>query len=308
MVKLKEKSRLLQNVLIFSICIIAVYISVMIAAMKLLISDVDVSGRSGSGNEACVREKYVLEKVPAISAEGAALYNCSTDEFLYCKNGSRRLYPASTTKIMTALITLEILDELELSAESEVRVPAEAEGTEGSSLYLKEGERLSIEELLYGLMLKSGNDSAETLAHVMCGGRDLFIKKMNERAEKIGCDNTAFTNPSGLFDENHYTTAGDLALIAAEAMRREDFRKIVSAKKWESKDDGRVFHNKNKTVFQYDGGDGIKIGFTKKSGRTLVASAERNGTRLIAVVLNDSDWFSDAYKLLDCGFEACGCD
>ena len=242
-------------------------------------------------------------QAPSVSAEGAVLVDGSSGRVLYEKNSDRRLYPASTTKIMTALVTLETLDELGLGPDSKVIVPVEAAGVEGSSLYLKAGEKLSLEELLYGLMLQSGNDSAEAIAVCVGGTRETFVEKMNLKAEQLGCSGTHFVNPSGLFDENHYTTAGDLAIIAAEAMKREDFRKIVGAQKWASEETDRSFVNKNKTVFNYEGGNGVKIGFTKKSGRTLVASAEREGKELIAVVLRDGNWFNDAYALMDYGFE-----
>ena len=241
-------------------------------------------------------------QAPSVSAEGAVLVNGS-GQVLYEKNSHKRLYPASTTKIMTALVTLEALDELGLGPDSKVIIPVEAAGVEGSSLYLKAGEKLSLEELLYGLMLQSGNDSAEAIAVCVGGTREAFVEKMNLKAEQLGCSGTHFVNPSGLFDENHYTTAGDLAIIAAEAMEREDFRQIVGAQKWASEETDRSFVNKNKTVFNYEGGNGVKIGFTKKSGRTLVASAERDGTELIAVVLRDGNWFNDAYALMDYGFE-----
>ncbi len=242
---------------------------------------------------------------PSVSAESAVLID-EDGEVLYEKNANAKGYPASTTKIMTALVTLEKLDELGLDIKSEIIVPEEAVGIEGSSIYLKKGERLTIEELLYGLMLRSGNDSAAALAVCMGGSLGEFVSMMNERAAALGCSGTHFTNPSGLYEENHYTTASDLAKIAHEAMKREDFREIVRAKDWQSEDGSRSFHNKNKTVFQYEGATGIKIGFTKASGRTLVASAERDGRQMIAVVLRDGNWFNDAYALMDYGFEQGG--
>ena len=242
---------------------------------------------------------------PSVSAESAVLID-EDGEVLYEKNANAKGYPASTTKIMTALVTLEKLDELGLDKKSEIIVPEEAVGIEGSSIYLKKGERLTIEELLYGLMLRSGNDSAAALAVCMGGSLGEFVSMMNERAAALGCSGTHFTNPSGLYEENHYTTASDLAKIAHEAMKREDFREIVRAKDWQSEDGSRSFHNKNKTVFQYEGATGIKIGFTKASGRTLVASAERDGRQMIAVVLRDGNWFNDAYALMDYGFEQGG--
>lgn len=242
---------------------------------------------------------------PSVSAESAVLID-EDGEVLYEKNANAKGYPASTTKIMTALVTLEKLDELGLDIKSEIIVPEEAVGIEGSSIYLKKGERLTIEELLYGLMLRSGNDSAAALAVCMGGSLGEFVSMMNERAAALGCSGTHFTNPSGLYEENHYTTASDLAKIAHEAMKREDFREIVRAKDWQSEDGSRSFHNKNKTVFQYEGATGIKIGFTKASGRTLVASAERDGRQMIAVVLRDGNWFNDAYALMDYGFKQGG--
>ena len=242
---------------------------------------------------------------PSVSASSFILID-ENGEVLYEKNADEKSYPASTTKIMTALVTLEKLDELGLDKKSEIIVPEEAVGIEGSSIYLKKGERLTIEELLYGLMLRSGNDSAAALAVCMGGSLGEFVSMMNERAAALGCSGTHFTNPSGLYEENHYTTASDLAKIAHEAMKREDFREIVRAKDWQSEDGSRSFHNKNKTVFQYEGATGIKIGFTKASGRTLVASAEREGRQMIAVVLRDGNWFNDAYALMDYGFEQGG--
>lgn len=242
---------------------------------------------------------------PSVSAESAALID-ESGQILYEKNANAKGYPASTTKIMTALVVLEKLDELGLGMDSEVIIPEEAVGIEGSSIYLKKGERISIEELLYGLMLQSGNDSATALAMCVGGNLSSFVSMMNEKAETLGCSGTHFTNPSGLYEENHYTTAADLARIARKAMKRDDFRKIVSTKDWQNADGSRSFHNKNKTVFQYDGATGIKIGFTKASGRTLVASAKRDDKEMIAVVLRDGNWFNDAYALMDYGFQQGG--
>ena len=266
------------------------------------------AGRMMEGAEAQVKTTTASQaeiSPPSVSAESAVLID-ESGQILYEKNANAKGYPASTTKIMTALVVLEKLDELGLGTDSEVIVPEEAVGIEGSSIYLKKGERISIEELLYGLMLQSGNDSAAALAMCVGGSLGNFVSMMNEKAEVLGCSGTHFTNPSGLYDENHYTTASDLAKIAHEAMKREDFRKIVSAKDWQNADGSRSFHNKNKTVFQYDGATGIKIGFTKASGRTLAASAERDGRQMIAVVLRDGNWFSDTYALMDYGFKQGG--
>ena len=242
----------------------------------------------------------------ALGAEGAILIDTKDKTVLFEKNADKKLYPASTTKIMTALVALETLEEIGAGQDSRVTVPDEAAGLEGSSVYLKAGQQVTMEELLYGRMLQSGNDAAAAVA-ICCGGdMETFVEKMNDKAAALGCGSTHFTNPSGLHDEGHYTTARDLAIIGAAAMEREDFRRIVSAESWQSQDTGRSYVNKNKTLFQYDGGNGIKIGYTKASGRTLAASAERDGKVLIAVVLNDHNWFEDAYGMLDYGFEAAG--
>ena len=242
----------------------------------------------------------------ALGAEGAILIDTKDKTVLFEKNADKKLYPASTTKIMTALVALETLEEIGAGQDSRVTVPDEAAGLEGSSVYLKAGQQVTMEELLYGMMLQSGNDAAAAVA-ICCGGdMETFVEKMNDKAAALGCGSTHFTNPSGLHDEEHYTTARDLAIIGAAAMEREDFRRIVSAESWQSQDTGRSYVNKNKTLFQYDGGNGIKIGYTKDSGRTLAASAERDGKVLIAVVLNDHNWFEDAYGMLDYGFEAAG--
>jgi len=244
---------------------------------------------------------------PAVSASGAVLMDGETGEILFEKNADKKLYPASTTKIMTALVALEKLDELGLDMNSELIVHNEAQDVEGSSVYLKAGERITMEELLYGLMLQSGNDSAVAIASCIGGGNvSNFVDMMNARAAELGCSGSHFANPHGLFEEEHYVTARDMAVIGAAAMKRDDFRQIVGAESWEGGPSGRRFVNKNKTITQYEGATGVKIGFTKKSGRTLVASAKRGDKELIAVVLNDGNWFDDAYALLDYGFEISG--
>lgn len=243
--------------------------------------------------------------VPSISAGQAVLIDAGSGKVLYERNASEKAYPASTTKIMTALITIETAQNLQSPLTQTVKIPPEAVGIEGSSIYLAPDEEVSIEDLLYGLMLRSGNDSATALAWIIGGTQENFIEMMNKRAAEIGCTNTHFLNPSGLYDDNHYTTAMDMALIAKAAMENETFRTISAAKSWEAHrapDKYNSFYNKNKVVHQYDGGNGIKIGYTKASGRTLVASAQRDGTQLICVVMNAPDWFNDSYKLMDYGF------
>ena len=237
-----------------------------------------------------------LPAVPAISAKHAILIDGKTGEILFEKAAKEKAYPASTTKIMTAMVVLELCKRYDIGIDTEITVPKEAIGVEGSSIYLKAGETRTIEDLLYGMMLRSGNDAATALAVCMGGNEENFVKMMNDKAEELKCSRTHFTNPSGLYDENHYTTAKDLAYIAQRAMENEDFRKIAATKSWGN------YTNKNKTVFQYEGGSGIKIGYTEKCGRTLAASASRDGQSMICVVLNDSNWFEDAYALMDYGF------
>lgn len=239
---------------------------------------------------------------PILSAKGAILIDAGDGGVIYEKDADRKLYPASTTKIMTALIVIEMLTEIDANLESKIVVPAKAVGVEGSSIYLKEGEVITVEELLYGTLLQSGNDAATALAVCFGGNEDNFVKKMNAKARALNCKNTNFINPSGLFHENHYTTARDLARIAQAAMKNNTFRQIVGTKQWISESSGRIINNKNKTIEEYEGATGIKIGYTKKSGRTLVASAQREGKEFIAVVLDDPDWFQDAYSMMDYGF------
>ena len=241
-----------------------------------------------------------IKSAPSISARQAVLIDEGTGEVLYSKGASERAYPASTTKIMTALVALDLCQTYGIDLKSEVEIPKEAIGVEGSSLYLKDGEKRTIEELLYGMMLQSGNDGATALAVCLGGTLEHFVDLMNETASRLGCTDTNFVNPHGLFDEEHYTTAADLATIARAAMSDDVFREIVGSQSWGN------YVNKNKTLYQYKGGTGIKIGYTEDSGRTLVASATRGDQSLIAVVLNDRNWFQDAYALMDYGFRLKG--
>jgi len=233
-----------------------------------------------------------------ISAESAVVMEVRTGRILYSKNMTAKKPMASTTKIMTALLALE-----NCPLDAVVKVPEEAVGIEGSSIYLRYGEELTMEDLLYGLMLRSGNDAATAIACHLGGSVEGFAKMMNERAKELGAINTNFENPHGLHSKNHYTTAYDLALITRKALMNENFRKIVSTKIWKANREGyNYFYNKNKTLYQYSGGDGVKTGYTQAAGRCLVTSATRNGMQVIAVVLNDYNWFDDCYKLMDEAF------
>ena len=222
----------------------------------------------------------------SVSAKSAVLYQPDLDVFLYSKNADERLPMASTTKIMTALIALE-----NSTMDEKVEIEDAAIGIEGSSAYLKRGDVLTMEELLYALLLQSANDAATAIAYHIGGNVEAFADMMNDRAEKLGLSNTHFENPHGLDGEKHYTTARELALIAAEAMKNEEFKKIVSTYKrtFATEERSRTYVNHNKLLHLYEGCIGVKTGFTKKAGRCLVSSAERNDVSLICVTLGCSD-------------------
>lgn len=234
------------------------------------------------------------------SVGGAALVEAQSGRVLYEQSGNTPLPMASTTKIMTALLALEQGDLEEL-----VPVPKEAAGTEGSSMYLKAGEKLSLCDLLYGLLLTSGNDAAVAIACHIGGSIEGFADMMNEKALALGCENTHFVNPHGLHDPEHYTTALDLCTIARAAMELETFRTMVSTQYYQTTtgEQVRTLKNKNKTLWNFEGGCGIKTGYTKKAGRCLVFAAEQEGMLLIGTVLNCPDMWNDAFSLLQYGFD-----
>lgn len=241
------------------------------------------------------------EAPPATGAASMALLDLNSGTFLAESNADERRPMASTTKIMTGLLILErcALDEV-------LTVPAEAVGVEGSSVYLYAGEKISVRTLLYALLLSSANDAAHVLALHAAGSIPAFAALMNEKAAELGLHDTQFQNPHGLPAEGHYTTAHDLARIAAAAMQNPTFREIVSTARYsvpqEGTDATRLFLNHNRLLHTYEGAIGVKTGFTKSSGRCLVSAAERDGLCLIAVTLNDgSDW-RDAAALFDWGF------
>lgn len=222
---------------------------------------------------------------------------------LYEKNADSRRPMASTTKIATAITVIDNVPDLEKT----VVIPDCAVGVEGSSIYLSKGETASIRDLLYGLMLQSGNDCAVALAVTTAGSVEKFAALMNETARKCGANDTNFVTPHGLHDDNHYTTARDLAKISAYAMKNATFREIVSSKRhtmpWAGHDCDRAILNKNKILTTFDGGDGIKTGYTKKAGRCLVASATRDGMTIISVVLDCGPMFEECRNLMEKAFE-----
>ena len=234
-------------------------------------------------------------RVNAISAGSAVLMDAKTGRILYEKDPHNRHLIASTTKIMTALIVCEQCNVLD-----RMRVPKEAVGIEGSSMYLREGEVLTVQELLYGLMLHSGNDAAVALA-IYCGGTvEGFVELMNDKARTLGLSNTHFANPNGLDHPEHYSSAHDLAVLSAYAMENPIFSKTVSTKTLTLGQ--RSMKNHNKLLWTVEGADGVKTGFTRAAGRVLVSSAVREGRRLIAVTIRDPNDWQDHKALLDQGF------
>lgn len=235
------------------------------------------------------------------SSKAEVVLEVESGRALYAKNENQKLPMASTTKIITAITAIENAD-----INKDVFVSEKTCNIEGSSVYLKEGDIFTLKDLLYGLMLRSGNDCAETIALFVGKTRENFIKMMNEKCASIGCKNTYLTNPHGLPDENHYTSALDLAKISAYSMKNEIFKEIVSSKKVvvteKSKDEKRVFINKNKMLFNFEGANGIKTGYTKKAGRCLVSSAKRNGMQLVCVVINSPQMFERSSELLNNSF------
>ncbi len=237
-----------------------------------------------------------------ISAKGAILIDADSGMIIYQKNAHERMGMASTTKIMTALTVVSLTD-----ISKTVTVPREAVQIEGSSVYLCEGEQMTVEQLLYALLLASANDAAVALAITTCGSVEKFADQMNILGEELGLENTHFVNPHGLYDDSHYTTAHDLARISRKALENEVLSKIFATYKKElpfnNEPDKRLVVNHNKLLRTYEGAIGMKTGFTKKTGRCLVSAAERNGLRLICVTLNAPDDWRDHRVMLDYGFE-----
>ena len=238
---------------------------------------------------------------PSLSAKSAVLIDASSRSVLCEKNARERMGMASTTKIMTALVAAE-----QGELDKEVSVSPLAVGVEGSSIYLYAGERLTLRDLLCAMLLESANDAAAAIAIEIAGSVEGFCNMMNEKAAELGLCDTHFTNPHGLYDDAHYTTAYDLAVITAAALENGTVREIVATKKMTLtpiEGNTRVLYNHNKMLSRYEGAIGVKTGFTKKTGRCLVSAAERDGLRLIAVTLNASDDWNDHTRLLDVGFE-----
>jgi len=261
---------------------------------------------------------FGAEESPTILAESAVLIDASTGQVLYDKNMNAQHYPASTTKVMTALLTLENLD-----LTKTVTIDAETPFTGGSRVYLLEGEQVTVKQLMYALLLESANDAAVALGKEIAGSIPEFADMMNKRAKELGAKNTHFVNPNGLPDEAHVTTAYDLAMIAKEAMKNQTFRKFVKTYRYiipkTNMQDTRYLYNTNRLLYdkktkvlvngverraKYDGAIGIKTGYTGEAGGCLIAGAKRGDTELISVVMKSTNEgrFSDSIALLDYGF------
>ncbi len=241
---------------------------------------------------------------PGVSAQSAILISGDDGTVIFEKNAHERLAMASTTKIMTALLTLE---EAERSGDPVIDVTEEMVRVEGSSMGLQAGNRLTLTNLTSGMLLASGNDAANAAALYLGGSQEGFAELMNTRAREIGMTETNFVTPSGLDDEEHYSTAYDMALLGREAMGNEEFARIAGSStlqvEFMEPEQKVSYTNHNKLLRIYDGCIGIKTGFTKKAGRTLVSAARRDGTTLIAVTLNAPDDWDDHMAMFDYGFE-----
>lgn len=236
-----------------------------------------------------------------VSARGAIVLNAQTNEVVYEKGAYDRHAMASTTKIMTALIALEYGN-----LEETITVGKIAASQEGSSMYLYEGEKIKLIDLVYGMMLSSGNDAAMAIAEHIGGDKQKFIELMNRRAIELGLKDTKFLDPCGFYFKEHYTTAYELALLSSFAMKNPTFAKISETKRWHAgtlkNGKERWVFNHNKLLSSYKGANGIKTGYTIDSGRCLVSSAQRDGVQLICVTLNCSNDWNEHKKMLDYGF------
>ncbi len=237
--------------------------------------------------------------------EAMTTIEASTGKILFSKDENKRLPMASTTKILTAIVAIENCNDLN----KKHTISKEAVGVEGSSIYLRTGEHLSVMELLYGLMLRSGNDAAVAIAIIVGGSVDEFVVMMNNKCKELGLVNTNIETVNGLHSDNHYTTASDLAKITAYALKNQTFDKIVSSRftkiddEFGKQDKHRYLKNKNKLLTMVAGADGVKTGYTKKAGKCFVGSATRNGMRVIVVVLNSKSMFNEATELIEKAFD-----
>lgn len=238
---------------------------------------------------------FQAQAAPTTSARSAIVMDADTGRVLYASNIDRRALIASTTKIMTALVVLE-----RCQLDEAYTIPAAATGIEGSSIYLKEGECLTIRELLYGMMLHSGNDAAVALALACSDSVSEFVALMNLKAQRLELKNTHFDNPNGLDSEGNYSTAADMARLTAAALQDDRFLEIVSTKTITLGQ--RCLTNHNRLLWNLEGAIGVKTGYTRAAGRILVSAVQRRGRRLVAVTIDDGNDWADHAKLYDYAF------
>lgn len=284
----KYKIKYILILLVF-ILITSIGSSTVCYGLSLDIQDINLSVET---NE-CYKEQLT-------SAQSAVLMEAYSGRILYKKNSEAKLPIASTTKIITAIVIINNCD-----LDKIVTITNESVGIEGSSVYLKLGEQLTIRDLLYCLMLRSGNDSAVALALECSGSIENFAKLMNQHAASLGVKNSNFVNPHGLHNVNHYSSASDLALITANAMLNKEFESISGCKAITicgGKDNVRHLVNKNKLLYSLNNSNGVKTGYTLNAGRCFVGSAKKDNMQLVAVVLNCGPMFEDSAKMLDYGF------
>jgi D-alanyl-D-alanine carboxypeptidase (penicillin-binding protein 5/6) len=274
------------------------------AALWLGLSPVVAGGVAAAGAvpvTACPGPAWPAEGAPGVSAWNAILMDWHTGEVLYVKNACNRRDPASTTKVLTAIIALE-----RGTLSDQVTVSRRAAFTPGSSMYLGQGQVHSLHDLLHGLLLRSGNDAATAIAEHIAGSVEAFAGLMNAKASEIGARNSHFVNPHGLTHAQHFSTAYDLAVIARYALQNDTFRQIVGLREapltYESMNRDVVLHNTNRLLWRMDGVDGVKTGTTSAAGACLIASATRDEQKLISVVLHDGNRWSDSARLLEWGF------
>ena len=241
------------------------------------------------------------DALPNVTATSAIVIEASTGHVIYSRNADQRMFPASTTKMMTLIMALESgrLDEL-------VTIGSNADGVKGSTLWLNFGEHIPMRELLYGMMLVSANDAAIAIAEHLDGSVLDFTAHMTKRAKELGATGTQFTNPNGLHADNHYTTAHDLALLAAYGFKLSEFEEIITAQEksyyW-IHDFPKIIRNENQMLLLYNGANGVKTGYTDEAGRCLISAAKRDGIQIIAVVLDSEYMWTDSIQLLDYGFQ-----
>ena len=274
--------------------VVAITVAIALSIFGIMLAS---SARTVPTSAGAIAPKAKTAPMPHGSSE--ILIDARTRRVLAGTNIDARLEMASTTKVVTALVVIENND-----LNRVVTVPKEAVGIEGSSVYLRAGDKYTVRELLYGLMLRSGNDCAVALAINTAGSVEAFAELTNKKVASMGLINSHFVNPHGLHAEGHYTSAYDLAMLTAEAYKYEEFEKIVSAKTFRvgTGEHTQIWKNKNKLLWNFDGANGVKTGFTKKAGRCLVAGANRNGMQLISVVLNVGPMFERCAELMRHGF------